>query len=109
MPNQMSEMARRPIFKTRDKQGGKRLVLTLTGAVLIIVSPIIGAVPGPGGIFVFAAGLALMLKNSIWAKKIYARLKRRYPKRGQWVDWSLRRRSAIRRARKAKKARRQAN
>ena len=53
-----------------------------------------------------AIGLALMLKNSIWAKKLYARLKRRYPKRGEWVDWSLRRRSALRRARKSKAGRR---
>ncbi len=99
-------MAKRGIFRPRDKRGGVRLVLTITGAVLIIVSPIIGAIPGPGGIFVFAAGLALMLKNSTWSKKLYARLKRRYPKRGEWVDWSLRRRSALRRARKARKARR---
>ncbi|MEQ9661177.1 MAG: hypothetical protein RLN87_01345 [Parasphingopyxis sp.] len=102
----MSDMARNGIFKARDKRGGVRLVLTLTGAFLIVISPLVGAIPGPGGIFVFAAGLALMLKNSIWAKKLYARLKRRYPKRGEWVDWSLRRRSALRRARKSKAGRR---
>ncbi|NNC73822.1 MAG: hypothetical protein HKN78_13235 [Sphingomonadaceae bacterium] len=78
-------------------------MLTIVGVVLIVVSPLVGAVPGPGGIFVFAAGLALMLRNSIWAKKLYARFKRRYPKRGEWVDWSLRRRSALRRAKKARR------
>lgn len=98
-------MARHGIFRPRDKRGGLRLAFVAAGLLLIIVSPLVGAIPGPGGIFVFAAGLALVLKNSIWAKKLYARLKRRYPRRGEWIDWSLRRRSALRRARKARKQR----
>ncbi len=95
-----------PVTKNNNKRGAMRLMLTVTGIVLIIASPIVGAVPGPGGIFVFAAGLALLLRNATWAKKLYARLKRRYPKRGEWVDWSLRRRSALRRARRARKKQR---
>src|SRR4029079_1101123 len=34
------------------------------GALLIIVSPLAGVIPGPGGIFVFAIGLAMVLKTS---------------------------------------------
>ena len=74
-----------------------RTTLFMTGLLLLILSPLAGAIPGPGGIFVFAAGLALTLKNSDWAKRQYVRFKQRQPKAGRWMDWGLRRRSARRR------------
>ena len=67
------------------------------GVVLIILSPLAGVIPGPGGIFVFAIGLAMVLKTSMWAKRRYVRFKRQQPKIGRWADWGLRRRSARRR------------
>ena len=69
------------------------------GVLLMIASIPVGALPGPGGIFVFAAGLALVLKTSMWAKRRYVRFKRQQPKVGRWADWGLRRRSALRRER----------
>jgi len=74
-----------------------RQALFLLGVVLIIISPIVGALPGPGGVFVFAFGLGLVLKYSDWAKRQYVRFKRRHPMKGRWVDWGLRRASARRR------------
>ncbi len=65
--------------------------------LLIIVSPLAGVIPGPGGLFVFAAGLALMLRTSMWTKRRYVRFKRWKPKAGRWTDWGLRRESAKRR------------
>ena len=50
-----------------------------------------------GGIFVFAGGLALVLRTSMWAKRHYVRFKRWQPKAGRWADWGLRRQSAKRR------------
>lgn len=70
----------------------------ILGCVLVIVSPIIGAIPGPGGMFVFAAGFGLMLRYSKWVKRRYVLFKRRWPKHGRWADWGLRRASAKRRA-----------
>jgi hypothetical protein len=67
------------------------------GVLLMIAAIPVGALPGPGGIFVFAAGLALVLKTSMWAKRHYVRFKRQQPKVGRWADWGLRRRSAKRR------------
>jgi hypothetical protein len=67
------------------------------GVVLIILSPVAGVIPGPGGIFVFAIGLAMVLKTSMWAKRRYVHFKRWQPKVGRWADWGLRRRSARRR------------
>jgi hypothetical protein len=69
----------------------------MSGLLIILLSPVVGALPGPGGIFVFAAGLTLTLKNSDWAKRQYVRFKRWQPKAGGWADWGLRRPSARRR------------
>ena len=54
-------------------------------------------IPGPGGIVVAAAGLALILRNSRWAKRRYVRFKRWRPKAGDWADWGMRRPSYRRR------------
>ena len=67
------------------------------GLVLLIISPLVGALPGPGGIIVAGIGLALVLRTSMWAKRRYVKFKRWQPKAGRWTDWALRRRSAKRR------------
>ena len=69
----------------------------VVGVTLIILSPLAGVIPGPGGIFVFAIGLAMVLKTSMWAKRRYVHFKRWQPKAGRWADWGLRRESAKRR------------
>ena len=74
-----------------------RILLFSVGVVLLLLTLPIGALPGPGGLFVFAAGMALVLQNSDWAKRQYVRFKRWQPKAGAWMDWGLRRRSAKRR------------
>jgi hypothetical protein len=74
-----------------------RIALVVLGFLLIAAAPIVGPLPGPGGIIVFAAGLSLVLKYSGWAKRLYVRFKRRHPKKGAWADWGLRRPSARRR------------
>jgi len=67
------------------------------GVVLLVVSPLVGAIPGPGGVIVAGIGLALVLKTSMWAKRRYVKFKRWQPKAGRWTDWALQRRSAKRR------------
>jgi hypothetical protein len=71
--------------------------LFAVGVLLLILSPLVGAIPGPGGIVVAGIGLALILKTSVWAKRHYVKFKRWQPKAGRWTDWALRRRSARRR------------
>jgi hypothetical protein len=71
--------------------------LFATGLVLLVVSPLVGAIPGPGGIIVAGIGLALVLRTSMWAKRRYVRFKRWQPRAGRWTDWALRRPSARRR------------
>ena len=66
--------------------------------LLFVVAPLVGAIPGPGGVLVAGVGLAMVLKTSMWAKRRYVHFKRWQPKVGSWADWGLRRRSARRRA-----------
>jgi hypothetical protein len=72
------------------------------GVVLLLISPLVGVIPGPGGLIVAGIGLALILKASSWAKRRYVRFKRWQPKAGRWTDWALRRRSAKRREERRK-------
>jgi hypothetical protein len=71
--------------------------LFAVGVLLIVLGLAIAPLPGPGGIFLIAPGLALVLKTSMWAKRHYVRVKRWQPKAGRWMDWALRRESARRR------------
>ena len=74
-----------------------RTSLVALGFILIAITPLVGPIPGPGGIIVFGAGLSLVLKYTGWAKRLYVRFKRKHPNKGRWADWSLRRASARRR------------
>ncbi|NJR79330.1 hypothetical protein [Sphingomonas corticis] len=67
------------------------------GVLLILAAGVVGPLPGPGGIFLFAGGLVLVLRNSRWAQVRFARAKRRWPRIGHAVDVAMRRPSALRR------------
>ena len=79
-----------------------RQLLFALGVLMILVAPLVGAIPGPGGVIVFAFGLGLVLKYSEWAKRQYVRFKRRHPNKGRWADWGMRRTSARRREARAR-------
>ncbi len=74
----------------------------IIGVILILLSPVVGALPGPGGVFVLALGLAMVLRTSQWARRRYVRFKRWQPKAGRWTDWGMRRKSALRREKLAR-------
>jgi len=90
-------MASRNRWNGVQKVPAVRTALFILGLFLMAASPAVGALPGPGGVFVFAAGLALALKSSEWAKRQYVKFKRKHPRKGEWADWGMRRRSARRR------------
>ncbi|HEY4545281.1 MAG TPA: hypothetical protein VIG90_02480 [Pedomonas sp.] len=63
----------------------------ILGWVLMVASPLVGGpLPGPFGIIGFAAGLILVLRNSRWARRIFIRIKRRYPRTLSPVRHALR-------------------
>ena len=74
----------------------------VVGVILLLLAPVVGALPGPGGIFVLALGLAMVLRTSGWARRRYVAFKKWQPKAGRWTDWGMRRKSALRRERLAK-------
>jgi hypothetical protein len=74
------------------------------GGVLIVGAGVMGPLPGPGGVFLFAGGMILILRNSQRARLKWARLKRRWPRTGHMVDRVMRRPSALRRHARAKAA-----
>jgi hypothetical protein len=98
-------MGMRAFIRRHDANPAVRTALFMAGILLVIVSPVIGAIPGPGGLLVFALGFGTMLRYSRWTKRFYARAKRRWPRQGGWIDWGLRRGSAQRRAARSRSGR----
>ena len=82
-----------------------RMAQLACGGLLIIGAAIIGPLPGPGGIFLFAGGLVLILRNSHWARVRFVHAKRRWPRIGNLLDRAMRRPSALRRHERAKRSR----
>jgi hypothetical protein len=79
-----------------------RYTQLVTGGLLIVAAGVVAPLPGPGGIFFFAGGLVLILRNSRGAQVRFARAKRRWPRIGHIVDVAMRRRSALRRRARAR-------
>ncbi|WP_375402449.1 hypothetical protein [uncultured Sphingomonas sp.] len=74
-----------------------RFALCLLGVVLLLLSPLVTPVPGPGGIFFVAGGLILILRNSARARRSYTRRRRRWPRLAAFLDRAMRRPSDKRR------------
>jgi hypothetical protein len=79
-----------------------RYFLLGLGWLLIALTPVVGPIPGPGGVIVLADGLTLVLRNSRWAKRAFTRARRRWPRLGALADRGLRRKSARRRRERAR-------
>ena len=71
-----------------------RVFQMILGVLLMAIGPLLLApTPGPFGTIVFAFGLALVLRNSPWARRRYVRYSRRYPRVQKMVNFGLRRKS----------------
>lgn len=81
----------------RDRHPVLRVLQLILGGLLLIGAAAFAPLPGPGGIFLFAGGMVLILRNSRWAQVRWARLKRRWPRVGGLIDRAMRRPSALRR------------
>ena len=87
-------MARVSFLKLLIRSEPIRVVQLGAGVLLMVAGPLIGAplpVPFPVGLVLFGAGLALVLRNSLWARQRYVRWKRRYPRAGKITDFGLQR------------------
>jgi hypothetical protein len=106
----MAAMTRREKWRRFFDRAIVEWALFAAGVLLILAGLAIAPLPGPGGIFLIAPGVALVLKASMWAKRHYVRVKRWQPKAGRLMDRALRRPSVRRRdaLRKAEQERAQA-
>lgn len=52
------------------KRKGRRIAIDGAGYILILISPLVGLLPGPGGIVVFLAGLGLLSVHNPWAHRL---------------------------------------
>ena len=91
-------MQRSAFLQTLVRSQPFRVFQLALGILLILIAPIVGIpTPGPLGIFIFGFGLALVLRNSFWARRRYMRYTRRYPRVRRVVDFGLRRKAKPRR------------
>lgn len=81
----------------RDRHPAVRMFQLASGGLLLLGAAVMGPLPGPGGIFLFAGGMILILRNSRGAQVRWARVKRRWPRSGNMVDRVMRRPSERRR------------
>ncbi|HET6622375.1 MAG TPA: PGPGW domain-containing protein [Candidatus Saccharimonadales bacterium] len=58
----------------------RQTLVLLAGISLVILAGFVGAVPGPGGVFVFALGVAILGSEFEWAERF-----------GKWVFGLIRR------------------
>lgn len=84
-------------MKPRAPSEIRRLALLGLGWLLIVTAPLTAPLPGPGATLMFLAGLALLLRNSAWARRRWVTFKRRWPKLGHYADRGMRRPSVKRR------------
>ena len=89
-------MARRSFYQRIRQNAYVRFWLFILGCLLLLLVPVVGLLPGPGGVLLFPVGLALALQNSTWAKRVYSRFKRNHPRYAAWADRLMRRPSAAR-------------
>jgi hypothetical protein len=69
-----------------------RVFQILLGFLLMAAAGIVGLLsPAPIGIVIFGAGVALVFRNSRWARRHYLMYTRSYPKVRRAVDFGLRR------------------
>lgn len=60
-------------------QGVRQAIVFVLGMLLILISPVIGSIPGPGGIIVFLAGISILASEFDWAENLRAVLTEKAP------------------------------
>ncbi len=58
----------------------RRLAAMMLGALIVVAGIIIAPLPGPFGLPIALVGLAMILRNSFWAKRQFIRAQYRRPK-----------------------------
>ena len=81
----------------------KKIIILSTGWILVITGPIVGILPGPGGIAVIGVGVVLIMGQSRVARRVFVRTQHRYPEMMGPVRRFIRRRNQKRAEKRAKR------
>jgi tellurite resistance protein TerC len=57
------------------RKSRKVIILIVGLTIVFIIAPLVGALPGPGGIFVALGGLALLATEFVWARRLLTKMK----------------------------------
>lgn len=57
-----------------------KMLMTVGGAFLIAVGAVVTPLPGPFGVPIMLVGLVLILRGSVWVKRLFVRLMQKYPR-----------------------------
>ena len=57
-----------------------KLLMSVAGVLLMVVGVVLTPLPGPFGVPVIQLGLIILLKSSMWVKRIFMRQVRKHPK-----------------------------
>ena len=57
-----------------------KLLMTLLGLGLMLLGVVITPLPGPFGVPIILVGLIILLRSSVWVKRLFVRLVQKYPK-----------------------------
>ena len=69
-----------------------RVIALGLGIALILAGIVLLPAPGPFSLPCWVVGLALVLRSSLNARRLYVRGRRRWPRTFAWIDRLLRRR-----------------
>ncbi len=57
-----------------------KVLMTLLGLGLMLVGVVITPLPGPFGVPIILLGLIILLRSSVWVKRLFVRLVQKYPR-----------------------------
>ncbi|MGN6423948.1 MAG: hypothetical protein ACTHLA_11615 [Asticcacaulis sp.] len=57
-----------------------KMLMTVGGAFLIALGAVVTPLPGPFGVPIMLVGLVLILRGSVWVKRLFVRLMQKYPR-----------------------------
>ncbi|TXG75998.1 hypothetical protein E6P97_04435 [Patescibacteria group bacterium] len=71
----------------------RKPIVFVFGMLCVVLSPVVGSIPGPGGIIVFLAGIGILASEFDWAEnfkavlteKVPAELKKRWQPTPRWM------------------------
>lgn len=83
----------RMIWRQSGMERVQRILGLILGLIIIILGVLIAPLPGPFGLPIAVLGLVVALRSSYWARRVFVRFRRKYPRIGGYLRAMLRKRA----------------